>query len=208
MAVKIGSTSVRSRENLHRIFKNIQSDLDNLRDVLYEHEYVIDEYYGNSDINIKTAMKNMSLSSGAIAIATTVQKVKSTATINYLINGVYYSKAATDNFWVLTGFDCSASMYNKCLLCIDDAGAMQIAPGTEAAAAADVVLPAIPANWAVCGYVQVQQSAGGAFTGGTTGLNDATTTDTYVNMAFHPDQVTEPVSVTPTYMAALLTTQE
>ena len=189
------------------IWRDILHDMNTLRDHFYEAEYVIDEFHGNSDINIKTALKNLCLNSGAIAIATDTTKVKSTATINYLIDGVFYAKAATDDLWTLTGFTCPLSMYNKCMLCLDASGDPQIVPGTAAAAAADVVIPAIPAAWSVVGYVQVLQSAGGAFTGGTTGLDDATTTDTYVDMGFHPDMLTTPLSSVPSYIAALGTTE-
>ena len=124
-----------------------------------------------------------------IAIGTTATKIKTAATAAYLIAGTFYSKAATDDFWVLTGFDCTNAKFNKCLLCIDSAGAMQIAAGTEAATAAAVVLPDVPASYSVVGMVQVNPTGTGDFTGGTTDLNDGTVVPnaTYTDLAFHPD---------------------
>lgn len=187
---------------LEDILRSLLDGQTALKTALDTEKTLTDELYDDATTNgaaldnLITAHKNYGSSDGAIAIATTVQKVKSTATINYCIAGVWYTKGATDNLWVLTGFDCAISMYNKCLLCLDTAGAMQIVVGTEAAAAADVVLGAIPAAWAVVGMVQVLQSAGGAFTGATTGLDDATTTDTYFDYSFVPATIGDTAGAT------------
>lgn len=139
---------------------------------------------------IRTGLINMTLTDAAVAIATNKAKIKTvTNPISYIVNGTFYSKAATDDFWVLTGFNCTNAQYNKCLLCIDSSGNMQIAAGTEAASAGAVVLPAIPASYAVVGMVQVHPTGTGNFTGGTTELDDATVVPnaTYTDLAFHPD---------------------
>lgn len=139
----------------------------------------------------KTAVKNACLSDVGIAIGSTATKIKTTATAVYLITGQFYSKGATDDFWTLTGFDCPNGQYNKCLLCIDSSGNMQIAAGTAGASAVAVVLPTIPASYAVVGMVQVNPTGTGDFTGGTTDLNDGTVVPNavYTNYGFHPGTI-------------------
>lgn len=156
-------------------------------------------------VNARVALTNMSLADGGIAIGTTTTKIKTAATVNYLIAGVFYAKAATDDFWTLTGFNCTNGNFNKCLLCIDSAGAMQIAVGTEGASAGAVVLPAIPASYAVVGMVQVNPTGTGDFTGGTTDLDDGTVVPnaTYTDLAFHPDTFAAPAALTASNPAAL-----
>jgi regulator of replication initiation timing len=167
---------------------------------------------------IRTGLINMTLTDAAIAIGTTKTKIKTvTNPISYIIGGTFYSKAATDDFWVLTGFDCANAMFNKCLLCIDSSGNMQIAAGTEAASAGAVVLPAIPASYAVVGMVQVNPTGTGDFTGGTTELDDGTVVPnaTYTDLAFHPDTFAalaagtagNPAALTATAAAALTLTK-
>jgi regulator of replication initiation timing len=167
---------------------------------------------------IRTGLINMTLTDAAIAIGTTKTKIKTvTNPISYIIGGTFYSKAATDDFWVLTGFDCANAMFNKCLLCIDSSGNMQIAAGTEAASAGAVVLPAIPASYAVVGMVQVNPTGTGDFTGGTTELDDGTVVPnaTYTDLAFHPDTFAalaagtagNPAALTATAAAALTLTE-
>lgn len=156
-------------------------------------------------VNLRVGLTNMALTDGGIAIGTTLTKIKTAATITYIIAGVMYAKAATDDFWTLTGFNCTNAQFNKCLLCIDSAGAMQIAAGTEGASAGAVVLPAIPASYAVVGMVQVNPTGTGDFTGGTTDLNDGTVVPnaTYTDLAFHPDTFAAPAALTASNPAAV-----
>lgn len=146
---------------------------------------------------VESALKNMlkilSLSDVGAAIGTTKAKVKTAAAADYLVDGVFYTLAISDDFWTLTDFDCTNAMYNKCLLCIDDQAAMQIGAGTEAATAAGVVLPAPPADSAVVGVLQVNPTGTGNFVGGTTDLDDGTVIPnaTFSDVAFHPDMFPE-----------------
>jgi hypothetical protein len=156
-------------------------------------------------VNARVALTNIGLSDGAITIGTTPAKVKSTATINHLVDGVFYTKGATDDFWVLTGFDCTNAQFNKCLLCIDSSAAMQIVAGTEGASAGAVVLGAIPASYSVVGMVLVNPTGTGDFTGGTTDLNDGTVVPNavYTDLAFHPDTFAAPAAITAINPAAV-----
>lgn len=204
----INATAMGDIRKLEPILRDIQSDLAAMKTFADEQKAVIDELHDNSTINIKTAFMNMCLGDAGIAMSVgTPEAVKTTAAVDYLIDGVFYSLGATDPFWDLTGFDVSDGYVNKCLLCVDAAGNDQIVAGTEALAAADVVLGTIPAAYSVVGMLQVA-SAGAAFTGGTTALSAGTVTDTYFDMAFHPDLIAVPGSAKPTAVGALQTQQE
>jgi len=120
------------------------------------------------------------------AIGTTKTTAKVAVAAAYLVAGVHYAKGITDNFFVLTGFDCTQDMYNIVLLCIDTAGAMQIGIGTEAATLGGVVLPDTPANSCVVAQISVNPTAAN-FTGGTTDLDAANVNAVYSDLSGHPD---------------------
>ena len=142
---------------------------------------------------IKAALKTRCLTDAAAAIGTTKAKVTGAASATVTIDNVFYEPTLGVDFWTLTGFDCTNGMYNKCLLCVDDQGAMQIGAGTEAATAAAVVLPATPADSCVVAVLQVNPTGTGDFVGGTTDLDDATVIPnaTFLDVAFHPDAFPE-----------------
>jgi len=111
----------------------------------------------------------------------------------YTVEGVHYAAAPADPFWDLTGFDVTNAMFNLCLLCIDNLGAMQIGAGTEAALLANVVLPDTPADSCVVAMVEVNPTGAGNFVGGTTALNDGGVIPNavYTNLSGHPDMFGE-----------------
>lgn len=74
---------------------------------------------------------NMPLSSPAVTVATTTSKVKTTATLTYQIAGNFYSLAATDNFWTLSGTVVAASSWQKYLLLVDAAGTATMQEGVQ-----------------------------------------------------------------------------
>jgi hypothetical protein len=196
-------------KEVNRLFNAVQNDLTAIRAEVVK--LVTDIATHRTEVNkIRAGLVNITMQSAAIAIATTKTKIKTvTDPIAYLIDGVFYSKAATDNFWVLTGFTCTNALYNKCLLCIDASGNMQIAAGTEAATANAVTLPTIPASYAVVGVVQVHPTGTGNFTGGTTELDDATVVPnaTYTNLAFHASTLAALAAGTAANPAALTLTE-
>jgi len=125
----------------------------------------------------------------AVAIATLAPQIQTVAAAVFTVAGVFYGLAATDNYWDLTGFNVTNGMYNLCLLCIDDAAAMQIGIGTEAALLADVVLPDTPADSCVVAMVEVNPTGVGNFVGGTSDLDDAgiVPNAVYTDLSGHPD---------------------
>ena len=50
---------------------------------------------------LRSCLGNWAVSTGAIAVATAPAKVQIVSTINYVVDGVWGSVGATDNFWTL-----------------------------------------------------------------------------------------------------------
>jgi hypothetical protein len=136
------------------------------------------EELANALADLRRAMLNMPLSDPGIAIANNAAKVKTAATLVYLIDGVFCSKGATDDFWTLAGITVPAEYYQKYLLCIDANGAASIVQGTPHTTAAGVVLPDWPDSKCIAGVLQVF-TTGATFVPGTTLLSAGAVTDTY-----------------------------
>ena len=143
----------------------------------------------------KRVLINLPLATASVGIGTTVQKVRTSATATYLSDGVFKSKASTDDFWTLAGTTVTDGNFQKYLLLIDSSGNASIAEGTQAASAGAVVLPAWPASKTVLGILQVQ-TVGATFVPGTTALDAGTVTDTYTN-GFDPALIDDaPATIT------------
>jgi len=122
---------------------------------------------------IQSALANGIFTSAAIAIGTTTTKVKTAAATRFFINDVYGLLAATDDFWTLAGTVTNAK-FNVFVLYITSAGVAGAAMGTEGATRAAVVMPTIPEDAAIVGFVEINPTGTGNFVGGTTPLGDAT----------------------------------
>lgn len=153
---------------------------------------------------------NFALSSGAVAITTDTTKIKTTATITYVVNGEFKSKSATDNISIAYtgptvyrapagvgtgdgsftgGANGSTRVYGVYL---DGAGNFSVVPGpivdsaALAAGTAPLEFPGEQADKACVAAVRVAVTAGTTFVPGTTGLDATGVTDTYYNLAFAP----------------------
>lgn len=122
---------------------------------------------------VQSALADGIFTSAAIAIGTTTTKVKTATATRYFINDVYGLLAATDDFWTLSGTVTNAK-FNVFVLYITSAGVAGAAMGTEGTTRSAVVMPTIPANCAIVGFVEINPTGTGNFVGGTTPLGDAT----------------------------------
>lgn len=121
----------------------------------------------------QAALCNFCPVSAGLAIATTKTKVKFTGTLRYFCGGVLCAKAATDNFWTLSGTVTNA-YFNVFLLGIDASGTAVAQAGTQATTLAGVVFPTPASTTTVLGFVIVNPTGTGNFVGGTTDLDDGT----------------------------------
>lgn len=126
---------------------------------------------------------NDSLTAAGCATATTTSKVKTVNTLTFKIDGVFKTKAATDNFWTLSGSTVADLSWQKYLLLIDASGAASVRQGTPSlVSAAAVVLPDHPGSVCIAGVLTVATS-GSTFIPGTTLLGAVGITATYVDGA-------------------------
>jgi len=122
---------------------------------------------------IQSALANGIFTSAAIAIGTTTTKVKTATATRFFINDVYGLLAVTDDFWTLSG-TVTNGMFNVFVLYITSAGVAGAAMGTEGATRGAVVMPTIPEDAAIVGFVEINPTGTGNFVGGTTALSDGT----------------------------------
>lgn len=122
------------------------------------------------------------------ATATVTSQVKTVNTLTYLINGVFKSKVATDNFWTLTGTAVTAAVGGATMfwaLCINAAGAASVVQGPTNQGSTTVWTPGpanlLAADVCVAAMCKVSLTAGTVFTPGTTLLAAAGVTTTYVD---------------------------
>lgn len=117
---------------------------------------------------------------GALAIGGTATKVKSAAALNYCINNVLYTKAATDDLFAHTDLTVQAANTTKYyLLCMDTSAAGSIVQGTA------TELPDVPAGKCAVGYLKIVTVAV-TFTPATDSHAAAGVTTTYVNLSQLP----------------------
>lgn len=120
------------------------------------------------------------LANPGLAIATTTTKVKTANAIDYTIDNVLYTKAATDNLFVHTDLTVQAADTTKYyLLSLDSSGAATITQGTSTA------LPDCPTDECPVGYLKIVTVAV-TFTPATTAHSAAGVTTTYVNTSQLP----------------------
>ena len=128
-----------------------------------------------------------SLSSGAIAITTAKAKFKTTATIPYMLDGKFYSKAATDNLVFSSGHTLLTGG-QSCLfaLWLDANGDVSTTQGPIVTAGDPCPVPPTPANKALFGLIKIATAGTTAFVPNTTELDAANVTTTYINAGRMP----------------------
>ena len=153
----------------------------------------------------------VALNSGALAAGTTAGTIKTTAAINYTIDGKFYSKSITDNIAISYsgasvyqaaaggvqavnggfsgGVNGSTRLYN---LTLDASGNVGIVPGpivdSAELAAGRVALQFPDAQAGVCvfGALRIAVTAGTPFVPGTTSLAASGVTASFLNLADAP----------------------
>jgi hypothetical protein len=117
-----------------------------------------DKHYGTPGLTIGSGSKK------AVKLANTIFGVS---------NGVLQQKTTAE---VAISGSCAHGNWNIFLVFLAAGGTLSVVQGTEAATLAAVGLPATPSNAICIGGVIVNPTGTGAFTGGTTDLDDGTVT--------------------------------
>lgn len=151
---------------------------------------------GLSDAGVRSALSALQSSavdkllvSGALAIGSSSKpKVKIVSTIYALVTGILVTKTTAE---ITLAGTVLTTKFNVFVLSIDNAGTVTATMGTAGATLGAVVMPTIPADNAVIGFVIINPTGTGSFVGGTTDLDDATVVPNavYVNTlgSFNPN---------------------
>ena len=116
-----------------------------------------------------TSSAGLVIKTGGSALAKT-----GSAVTNLVANGTPVAIAASTDMPALTGIDITATYFRIVCFFIDSASVVTVAAGTEGATLAAATWPPFPQGKALVGFLTITYS--GAFTGGTTPLDTATTT--------------------------------
>lgn len=130
---------------------------------------------------------------GGITTATTTTAAKLVNTLTYTVGGKFFSKGATDNFWVLSGTVVQKSSWQKYLLLIDNTGAASVQEGTQSIVSAAAVgwsnvsalgpwaplLKVLGSTKAIAGTLTIATDSSHTFTPGTTALTATGITATF-----------------------------
>lgn len=157
-------------------------DHRNLVTIVNQHATYLDEI--KADFNLlRLQVLNSNQGYALLAEGTNANTIKTTNAVTYTINGVNYTKAATDNIAMTACAQQATDTYCLYLVSIQADGDVVITKGTEVATDT-AVLPAIPASEAPLGYIKIATASGATFTSGTTDLGAANVTDTYTELAY------------------------
>lgn len=151
------------------------------------------------DLNsIIRASNNVVMNAAGLAIQGAGNAAFKTAnTIKYLIDGAYFTKAATASITFSANTPVLGNNNSCCFLVqVDSGGNFSTKAGTViAAAAVGSVVPPPDAGKAAVGLINIACGAAGTFTPNTTALDNANITTTYTDLIGSPESG---LAVTPT----------
>lgn len=133
-------------------------------------------------LDMLTNLLNRSTGLAGLIIGGTTTKIKTATALPFTINGLAYSKGATDNITIDAGAEQPISTFCKYLVSVIADGTVAVTKGNDAATAVLALLPDMPAISAPIGYFQVATNGSTTFTAGTTALDAGGITDTYVDL--------------------------
>lgn len=133
----------------------------------------------NSRLNAIT--KGSVTLSGALAIGADNTTFKTAATVTGVVNGVVFTKAATDNVAFSSTDNLAISTYTKILVTVNASGTVATVKGNSAATSAAALLPAAASGYIPIGAIEIACDATHTFLMGTSDLGGTGITDTYFN---------------------------
>jgi len=134
-----------------------------------------------ADYNLlRRQILNRSFGNAGVAASTTVAKI--VTAFDYAVNGVFYTKAVTNNVALTANTTQTQSTYCLYLLVIDSSGTVRCIKGANAAT--DVaILPTTSSTQTPFAYFKILTGLAKTFTSGTTSLaNGVTVSSTFYNI--------------------------
>ena len=134
------------------------------------------------NLNELTFANALCLGNAQLAEGTSANTIKTVQAIDFLINELLYTKAATDNIAMTACAQQAANTSCLYLITINSSGTVKTSKGTEQLTGSGQPLfyPSVPANEAVIGGIKVALGAT-TFTSGSTDLSAANVIATYYN---------------------------
>lgn len=136
-------------------------------------------------LKLQSPLSDVCLNSAGLAIGTgSKKKVKVVNDTYAFMSGVLAVEAAATEV-ALSGTVTNAA-FNVFVLTINSSGVVSATMGTEGASLGAVVMPSVPTDEAVVGFVIINPTGTGNFVGGTTDLDDGTVVPNavYINTPF------------------------
>ena len=132
--------------------------------------------------DIRNSLGTFCAVAALLAEGTAAATIKTTNAIDFSINGILYSKAATDSIAIDAGAVQAVATHCMYLVSIDKAGTVKTTKGVEAKTTEDIFLPSTPALNCVIGAFKIVTDASTTYTAGTTDNGAAGITDTYFDL--------------------------
>lgn len=204
--MKITSGVSRRPADIEKLLDSVLTDLTSLKTAVDTHKTAVDEI--KADFNLlRSNVINCALDACGLAEGTNANTLQTANAIDFVIDGVVYTKAATDNIAMTACAEQAISTYCMYLVTLDAAGALTVTKGTELATDT-AVLPSRPADEAVIGAFKIATDGSTTFTSGTTDLGAVGITETYYDLMFAnsgADASTAVAAADPTAVGALST---
>lgn len=151
----------------------------------------------SSSATNKSVMQNMALSAAGLTIGSSSKKtVKIANTVTYLAAGVFKSKTTAEKAFTATTHDITANALSVqeavYVVSLQADGTVTLTKGTTTTGAGNAPIPDGPANETVIGYLRLAVEAGAVdFDASTDELDESHLTDTYTDVSFLPQMITE-----------------
>lgn len=154
---------------------------------------------------IEQQMRTRAYTTGVWAEGTNSGTIKTTATLAYSINGLMYTKAATDNIAMTAAAQQAVLTDCAYLIEIDSSGTVATVKGTAVANGGTIVVPP-PSAATKCpvGYFVVSLANAATFTAGTTDLSATDVTATFFQLGVLPATTTGSVTLARSTLASAL----
>jgi len=143
---------------------------------------LIDGFPNAEQVATLEYLRNGPVDSPGLAISAASSPAPKAGAFSYRIAGRIYAKAAQATIALTTGGSVAAGGQGAYFLSLDAAGDLAVTLVT-ADSDGDITVPTPAAGYAAFGAVKVANGSGAAFVAGTTALDAAGITATYVNLA-------------------------
>lgn len=140
---------------------------------------------GGAFDRIQRALSAFTFNSAGLAIKQASSALAKAGTaFHSIIDGTTVTKAANTDMAALTGDAVPTTQKNVYVFTVNASGTLATRAGKAATTLAGIVFPEIPDGEAIIGFILVENATGSDFTPGTTALDTASLTVTYVNTPY------------------------